>query len=54
MADTALMPIPGQIDPVPAPRDITPREDGRIDLIGLPKQRIRELFETAGDRKSTV
>ncbi len=48
MADTALMPIPGQIDPVPAPRDITPREDGRIDLIGLPKQRIRELFETAG------
>ncbi|MFC3097523.1 23S rRNA (adenine(2503)-C(2))-methyltransferase RlmN [Alteraurantiacibacter palmitatis] len=48
MPDTALMPIPGQIDPVPLPRDITPREDGRIDLIGLPKKRIAELFEAAG------
>ena len=26
MADTALMPIPGQIDPVPVARDITPRD----------------------------
>ncbi|NCU12773.1 MAG: 23S rRNA (adenine(2503)-C(2))-methyltransferase RlmN [Sphingomonadaceae bacterium] len=48
MADTALMPIPGQIDPVPTPRDVTPREDGRVDLIGLPRPRIRELFEAAG------
>lgn len=48
MAYTALMSIPGQIDPVPAPRDITPREDGRVDLIGLPKKRIAELFEAAG------
>lgn len=48
MADTALMPIPGLVDPVPAARDITPREDGRIDLIGLPRLRIRELFEEAG------
>ena len=48
MADTNLMSIPGQIDPVPVARDITPREDGRIDLIGLPKDRIRELFEDAG------
>lgn len=48
MADTALMPIPGQIDPVPVARDITPREDGRVDLIGLPKKRIAELFEAAG------
>ena len=48
MADTALMPIPGQIDPVPVARDITPREDGRVDLIGLPKKRIAELFESAG------
>ncbi|HEX4847471.1 MAG TPA: 23S rRNA (adenine(2503)-C(2))-methyltransferase RlmN [Novosphingobium sp.] len=48
MADTALMPIPGQIDPVPTPRDVTPREDGRVDLIGLPKKRITELFEAAG------
>ncbi|PKB24921.1 23S rRNA m(2)A-2503 methyltransferase [Novosphingobium kunmingense] len=48
MADTALMPIPGQIDPVPTPRDITPRADGRIDLMGLPRKRIAELFEAAG------
>ena len=48
MADTALMPIPGQIDPVPVARDITPREDGRVDLIGLPRKRIAELFEEAG------
>lgn len=48
MADTALMTIPGHVDPVPASRDITPRADGRIDLIGLPRPRIRELFEEAG------
>ncbi|QYJ06391.1 23S rRNA (adenine(2503)-C(2))-methyltransferase RlmN [Qipengyuania flava] len=48
MADTNLMSIPGQVDPVPVARDITPREDGRIDLIGLPKERIRELFAEAG------
>jgi 23S rRNA (adenine2503-C2)-methyltransferase len=48
MADTALMPIPGLIDPVPTPREITPRADGRIDLIGLPRQAIAELFEAAG------
>ncbi|MBW3168725.1 23S rRNA (adenine(2503)-C(2))-methyltransferase RlmN [Qipengyuania flava] len=48
MADTTLMSIPGQVDPVPVARDITPRTDGRIDLIGLPKDRIRELFAEAG------
>jgi len=48
MADTALMPIPGNIDPVPTPREVTPRADGRVDLIGLPKKRIAELFEAAG------
>ena len=48
MSDTALMSIPGLVDPVPAARDITPREDGRIDLIGLPRPRIRELFAEAG------
>jgi 23S rRNA (adenine2503-C2)-methyltransferase len=42
------MTIPGQVDPVPVARDITPREDGRIDLIGLPRPRIRELFAEAG------
>ncbi len=48
MADTALMSIPGLVDPVPATRDITPRADGRVDLIGLPRPRIRELFAEAG------
>ncbi len=56
MADTDLMTIPGQVDPVPVARDITPREDGRIDLIGLPKSRIRELFSEAGldDRQAKL
>ncbi|MCL6251765.1 23S rRNA (adenine(2503)-C(2))-methyltransferase RlmN [Altererythrobacter sp. KTW20L] len=48
MPDTQLMPIPGQIDPVPVARDITPRADGRVDLMGLPKKRIAELLAEAG------
>ena len=48
MSHTPLMSIPGQIDPVPVARDITPRDDGRVDLIGLPRNRIAELFEEAG------
>jgi len=48
MADTNLMPIPGHIDPVPVPRDVTPRADGRVDLLGLPRPRIAELFAEAG------
>lgn len=48
MADTALMPIAGQIDPVPVTRDITPRSDGRTDLLGLPKAQIRNLLSDAG------
>ena len=53
MTDTALMPIAGLIDPVPIARDgtqggITPRADGRTDLIGLPRARIAALFEAAG------
>jgi 23S rRNA (adenine2503-C2)-methyltransferase len=48
MPDTDLMPIPGQIDPVPVARDITPRADGRIDLIGLARPRIADLFAQAG------
>ncbi|WP_395327314.1 23S rRNA (adenine(2503)-C(2))-methyltransferase RlmN [Novosphingobium sp. BL-8H] len=52
-AGAGPMPIPGHIDPVPVPRPgivegVTPREDGRVDLIGLPKKRIAELFEGAG------
>ena len=42
------MPIPGHVDPVPVPREVTPRADGRIDLIGLPRPRIAELFAEAG------
>ena len=48
MADTALMPIPGTIDPVPVARDVTPRADGRIDLLGLSRSRITQLFAEAG------
>jgi 23S rRNA (adenine2503-C2)-methyltransferase len=42
------MQIPGHIDPVPVPRDAVLREDGRVDLIGLPKADIRAVLETAG------
>ena len=48
MTDTTLMTIPGQVDPVPTSRDITPRADGRIDLLGLPRPRLRALLEDAG------
>jgi 23S rRNA (adenine2503-C2)-methyltransferase len=48
MTETPLMSIPGQVDPVPVAREITPRADGRIDLLGLPRPRICELFEQAG------
>ena len=48
MADTALMPIPGQLDPVPVARDITPRADGRTDLLGLPREQIGNLLAEAG------
>ncbi len=42
------MPIAGAVDPVPVARAITPRADGRIDLIGLPRAEIAELFSDAG------
>jgi len=48
MTNTDLMSIPGQVDPVPVARDITPRADGRLDLMGLARSRIRELFAEAG------
>ncbi|MWV28347.1 23S rRNA (adenine(2503)-C(2))-methyltransferase RlmN [Aurantiacibacter rhizosphaerae] len=48
MTETTLMSIPGQIDPVPVAREITPREDGRVDLMGLPRKDIAALFEGAG------
>ena len=48
MTDTNLMSIPGQVDPVPVARDITPRADGRVDLIGMSMKRLIELFNEAG------
>ncbi|WP_240330757.1 23S rRNA (adenine(2503)-C(2))-methyltransferase RlmN [Sphingorhabdus sp. Alg239-R122] len=42
------MQIPGHIDPVPVPRNVTPRADRRVDLMGLAKAQIRELFAEAG------
>jgi 23S rRNA (adenine2503-C2)-methyltransferase len=47
-AATPLMPIPGHVDPVPVPRVITPREDGRIDLLGLSREQIRAELTAAG------
>ena len=44
----APMPIPGPVDPVPVPRAMPPRADGRHDLIGLPKPAIRALLEAEG------
>ncbi|WP_404714254.1 23S rRNA (adenine(2503)-C(2))-methyltransferase RlmN [Sphingomonas sp. MMS24-J13] len=42
------MPIPGHIDPVPVPRDVPVRADGRIDLIGLTRDQLRETLAGAG------
>ena len=47
-ADTSLMPIPGPVDPVPVPRAMTPRADGKVELIGLPREAIRAALEKAG------
>jgi 23S rRNA (adenine2503-C2)-methyltransferase len=47
-ADTAIMPIPGPVDPVPVPRAATPRADSKIELIGLSKEQIRAELESAG------
>jgi len=45
---TAPMPIPGHIDPVPVPRPAFESEDGRVDLVGLSRDSIREALEAAG------
>ena len=42
------MQIPGHIDPVPVPRAAVLRDDGRIDLVGLPREQIRHELEAAG------
>jgi len=39
------MQIPGHIDPVPVPRAITPRADGRVDLLGLSREQIGAELE---------
>lgn len=46
--ESFAMPIPGLIDPVPVPRVITPRADGRADLLGLSRPQIRDLLAEAG------
>lgn len=48
VTETPLIPLPGQFDPVTVPRDVTPRADGRVDLLGLPRPRIAELLAEAG------
>ncbi|MBH9536237.1 23S rRNA (adenine(2503)-C(2))-methyltransferase RlmN [Novosphingopyxis sp. YJ-S2-01] len=45
---TTAMPIAGHFDPVPVPRNVTAREDGRVDLLGLSRAEIRETFAAAG------
>jgi 23S rRNA (adenine2503-C2)-methyltransferase len=45
---TALMPIPGHIDPVPVPRPAFVGEDARPDLVGLTRDQIREKLAEAG------
>jgi len=47
-ADTAIMPIPGPIDPVPVPRAAPARADGLVELVGLSKDAIRAALESAG------
>ncbi len=42
------MQIPGHIDPVPLPAKVTPRADGRLDLIGLSVVEIRDVLIAAG------
>src|SRR3954462_4649334 len=47
-ADTQLMPIPGAIDPVPVARATVARADGRVELIGLSKERIQAALDEVG------
>ena len=45
---TPLMPSPGRIDPVPVARPAPIRADGRVDLIGLGRDQLREALVVAG------
>ncbi|MEP2988513.1 MAG: 23S rRNA (adenine(2503)-C(2))-methyltransferase RlmN [Parasphingorhabdus sp.] len=42
------MQIPGHIDPVPLPAKVTPRDDGKVDIIGLSQPEIRDILSEAG------
>ena len=43
-----LMPIPGHVDPVPVPRAPSLRADGRVDLIGLSRDQLRDALVAGG------
>jgi 23S rRNA (adenine2503-C2)-methyltransferase len=47
-AANPIMPIPGLVDPVPVPRAVTPRADGRTDLMGLSRPQMKGVLEEAG------
>ena len=42
------MQIPGAIDPIPVPRAVPARADGRVEIIGLTKPELREALVAAG------
>ena len=44
----APMAVPGHIDPVPVPRVVSARPDGKIDLLGRSKDDIRQILLDAG------
>jgi 23S rRNA (adenine2503-C2)-methyltransferase len=48
--ETALMPIPGMNEPVPVPRgrEAVARADGRIELVGLPRDQVQAALEAEG------
>ena len=45
---TAVMPIPGHIDPVPVPRPAFADEESRVELVGLSRDAIRAALVEAG------
>ena len=44
----APMPIPGLVDPVPVPRAVVARPDGRRDIVGLTRDQLRAELVEAG------